>query len=474
MIYDQGMELRLHPSSLVLFAVPNYDTFYSGKKLRKIRSMCSELSVGWITKEVRSPGTVQKETSYGCFMGRKLNPRPSDIAVHRPINELIKSRSQDNVHALSSSFFGSSNVKKNNELFRNDHAFIRSINSAKLFYKAAPYHAFERYSTEEMRRRMGMHSNLRPVLDSTIARAASSLSDDDDVLISKNHHAFSDDSVGRTSSVDRARISKDFPRSWDWRNVSGVNYVSPVHDQKACGSCYIVSSVDAIESRLRIMTNNQWQPLLSAQDIISCNPYTQRCHGGFPFLVGKYGHDFGLVPESCFPYAGHNGTCSSRCSSPSYRVFIDKYRYIGGSYGRSSEYSMMRELYDHGPIVVSFFVHHAWTYYRRGVFHHPRSFMDSQFESSKDSSRQPWVPTTHSVSIVGWGEELIHSKPVRYWIVKNSWGSSWGDRGFIKMLRGVDDSFLESQSIALYPRLPSQFNIFPRFRHTSRPPHSSF
>ena len=87
------------------------------------------------------------------------------------------------------------------------------------------------------------------------------------------------------------RQAEFLPAAWDWRNVSGVNYVPPVRNQGACGSCYAFSSMGMIESRIRVATKNQVTVTLSPQDIVSCSGYSQGCDGGFPYLIaGKYGH----------------------------------------------------------------------------------------------------------------------------------------------------------------------------------------
>ncbi|GFS44135.1 dipeptidyl peptidase 1, partial [Trichonephila inaurata madagascariensis] len=65
------------------------------------------------------------------------------------------------------------------------------------------------------------------------------------------------------------------PQEFDWRNVSGVNYVSPIRDQGGCGSCYAFSSMAMLESRLRIQTNNKVQVVFSPQDIVGCSKYSQ-------------------------------------------------------------------------------------------------------------------------------------------------------------------------------------------------------
>ena len=82
-------------------------------------------------------------------------------------------------------------------------------------------------------------------------------------------------------SEEIKKLAETLPSSFDWRNVNGTNYVSPVRDQgELCGSCYSFASTAMIEARIRIQSFNAQQPILSPQDVIECSRYTQGCHGG--------------------------------------------------------------------------------------------------------------------------------------------------------------------------------------------------
>merc|ERR1712142_371710 len=61
------------------------------------------------------------------------------------------------------------------------------------------------------------------------------------------------------------------PKSFDWRNVDGIDYVSPIRNQGNCGSCYAFASMAALESRIRILTNNVQKPVFSPQDVVGCS-----------------------------------------------------------------------------------------------------------------------------------------------------------------------------------------------------------
>ena len=74
--------------------------------------------------------------------------------------------------------------------------------------------------------------------------------------------------------------AKSLPDEFDWRNVDGKNYVSPVRDQGDCGSCYAFGTLGMFEARVRILSNNTKTPVFSTQDIVSCSEYSQGCEGG--------------------------------------------------------------------------------------------------------------------------------------------------------------------------------------------------
>jgi len=231
-----------------------------------------------------------------------------------------------------------------------------------------------------------------------------------------------------------AREESFLPRSFDWRNVDGVNYVSPVRNQGACGSCYAFSSMGMLESRVRILTANSRQFTFSPQDIVSCSSLAQGCSGGFPYLIaGRYGKDHGVVEESCSPYTGNDTACSTHTCL---RHYTASYGYVGGYYGGCSEEAMKEALVSGGPLSVSFMVYDDFMTYKSGVYHHI-SLLSGPF--------QPLELTNHAVLLVGYGADEASGED--YWIVKNSWGPSWGEDGYFRIRRGTDECGIESMAV---------------------------
>lgn len=224
------------------------------------------------------------------------------------------------------------------------------------------------------------------------------------------------------------------PAAWDWRDVQGQDYVSPVRNQGACGSCYAFSSMGMLEARVRVATGNTKQFTFSPQDVVSCSGLAQGCEGGFPFLVaGRYGKDYGVVEEACSPYQGNDTACATR---PCLRHYTASYRYVGGYYGGCSEEAMKQALLEGGPLSVSFEVYDDFMQYKSGVYSHT---------GLRAGSFQPLELTNHAVLLVGYGTEPSSGLP--YWTVKNSWGPAWGEGGYFRIRRGTDECAIESLAV---------------------------
>lgn len=227
------------------------------------------------------------------------------------------------------------------------------------------------------------------------------------------------------------------PESFDWRDVNGENYVSPVRNQGSCGSCYAFATLSMLESRLRIATNNTEKKVLSPQQIIDCSKYSQGCEGGFAFLVSKYGQDFGIVEENCYSYMATTRECHEKCKD---RTYTYQFQYVGGYYGGSNAENMQLELVKNGPISVGFQVFSDFFSYSHGVYSH---------ESSSDAHPDPFYSVNHAVLIVGYGVDKETNK--KYWMVKNSWGKNWGLDGYFMIERGTNNCGIESIGLVATP-----------------------
>ena len=164
-------------------------------------------------------------------------------------------------------------------------------------------------------------------------------------------------------------------------------------------------------------------------------------------VAGKHGQDFGFVTESCYPYNASETPCED---TPCRRFYTADYYYIGGFYGACNEDLMKIELLRNGPIAVSFEVYSDFFSYKKGVYHH--TGLVDRFN--------PWQPTDHVVTIVGYGYEgASPENGEKYWNVLNSWGTDWGDEGYFKIRRGTNECSIENMAVASTPSLDPTFKL---------------
>ncbi|KAL0914733.1 hypothetical protein M5K25_015109 [Dendrobium thyrsiflorum] len=200
----------------------------------------------------------------------------------------------------------------------------------------------------------------------------------------------------------------ELPKSVDWRKKGAI---TPVKNQGACGSCWAFSTVVAVEGINKIMTGNLTS--LSEQELIDCDkPLNNGCNGGlmdyaFQYIVSSGG----LHTEDDYPYLMEEGTCDDKRGALQV-VTITGYEDVP----ENNEASLLKAL-AHQPVSVAIEASgRDFQFYTGGIFDGPCG-----------------TELDHGVAAVGYGS----SKSEDYIIVKNSWGSKWGEKGYIRMKRST-------------------------------------
>ncbi|GFE52649.1 preprocathepsin c precursor [Babesia ovis] len=254
------------------------------------------------------------------------------------------------------------------------------------------------------------------------------------------------------------------PRQWSWGDAfNGDSDDFQTFGQGQCGSCYAMAGIYVLTKRIEILLRKlypdiDWDGtrLPSVQDIIECSPFNQGCFGGFPFLVGKHLTELGVATETESPYRMFNGDGVTACSAtemdPTKRWYASSYGYVGGCYECTTELEIMREVYHHGPVAVAIDAPQSLFNYSSGVYDDEPTNHGTTCDIPL-SNLNGWEYTNHAISIVGWGEEEIDGVNTKYWICRNTWGSSWGVGGYFKMKRGVNLCGIESQAVYIDPDL---------------------
>lgn len=200
------------------------------------------------------------------------------------------------------------------------------------------------------------------------------------------------------------------PTQIDWRNKDGKDWTTPIRDQGPCGSCVAFGTLGAFESLLDIWQGNpnyNWNG--SEAHLFWCGGGT--CEEGWttPEAVG-YLMTNGVPDEACWPYpsTSYDWRCGTTC--PDWRERAKSISDWSAVWGGSS---MKTHLLD-GPIVAAFDVYEDFRDYTGGIYEHV------------------WGDLLggHAVAIVGYNDAE------NYWIVKNSWGTGWGETGWFKIRYG--------------------------------------
>ena len=206
------------------------------------------------------------------------------------------------------------------------------------------------------------------------------------------------------------------PPEWDWRDVDGKNWLTPVKNQGNCGSCWDFAAMGALEAVIKIGENNSnFNPDLSEQYLLSCPPESGGCSGWDAYYAYKYiAENGGALTEDCFRYmASDSIPCYTKC--PDWEDNLVPVEDYGITYNPGRDY-MKSALIKYGPLVVDMTVYDDFFSYRGGIYEH--------------DGNEPVSDINHQVVLVGYNDNP------GYWICKNSWGRYWGEDGFFKIAYG--------------------------------------
>ncbi|KAF9618698.1 hypothetical protein IFM89_002393 [Coptis chinensis] len=248
-----------------------------------------------------------------------------------------------------------------------------------------------------------------------------------------SHDEFKDKYLGLKTELAKKRESSkeftyrdaiDLPKSVDWRKKGAVTRVK---NQGQCGSCWAFSTVAAVEGINQIVTGNLTS--LSEQELIDCDrPSNNGCNGGlmdyaFSFIVSNGG----LRKEDDYPYLMEEGKCEDKKAELDV-ITISGYEDVP----ENNEESLLKAL-AHQPLSIAI----------------EASGRDFQFYSGGVFNGHCGTSLDHGVAAVGYGS----MKDMDYIIVKNSWGSKWGEKGYIRMKRnnGKPEGICGIYKMASYP-----------------------
>lgn len=269
----------------------------------------------------------------------------------------------------------------------------------------------------------------------------------------------------RAVAAPHVSIPDEFDSATHWPQCAKI--IGEIRDQSDCGCCWAFAGAEAASDRMCIATNASIVLPLSAQDVCFCGS-DDGCNGGFveqpwdyirlhgavtggqyqetgPFGKGMcadfslpHCHHHGPQGDDPYPAEGEPGcpqadspTCPKKCdttAADTHSNFTqDKYSFDGKVVSASGEEAIQQMVMAGGPVETAFTVYSDFENYGSGVYQHT---------VGKQAGG-------HAVKIVGWGVD----SGVKYWKVANSWNPYWGEKGYFRILRGVNHCGIEDEVV---------------------------
>jgi C1A family cysteine protease len=200
------------------------------------------------------------------------------------------------------------------------------------------------------------------------------------------------------------------PTSFDARKKG---WIPAIRNQGQCGSCWAFSTVASI-SAAYAKKKGKTPPVLSEQQLVDCSKGDYGCNGGWPLTACEYAKK-GMMLNSAYPYKAKGGSCKYASSKVKTKV-------ASAGYVTKTVAGMKAGIQKYGSLMVALNANKIMSY-KSGIV------------SGSGCS----TSINHAVNAIGWGK----SGSKEYWIVRNSWGTGWGEKGYFRIVTGKNACGIE-------------------------------
>lgn len=202
-----------------------------------------------------------------------------------------------------------------------------------------------------------------------------------------------------------------FADQFDWRNINGNDFTSPVRSQSSCGSCWAFAAVAALEARFNIVENDADLDYDLSEQHLICTGGLGDCSGGWEFRALDFFVSDGITDEATLPYEASNTSPNWPLSGSYWNYQTDNiYNWIDLDEQATETDTVKLYLETYGPLVAA--INTSDWYSPTGI-----------------SMTDPLGLVNHAITVVGYMDDLSISSG-GYWIIKNSWGVGWNDNGY--------------------------------------------
>ncbi|CAO1411297.1 unnamed protein product [Diamesa serratosioi] len=194
--------------------------------------------------------------------------------------------------------------------------------------------------------------------------------------------------------------------------------VLPVVNQETCGCCWSFAAVGVAEGLFK-GKNPAFNTPLSPQKNIDCDTTNLACNGGNSWKALEYMKANGISTLNNYKYTKVKGVCNTAAISIVPKITTATILQLNGNE------TLLRDIvFQKGPVAVSMHAAEMFFKYSTGVFNNVTCINNA---------------SNHAMLVVGYGSQLVNGVSMDYWLVKNSWGPTWGEQGYIKMRRNANN-----------------------------------